>query len=191
MLHHVPTLAAAPLSPAWARFPWDADPEAPPLRAWRRARTGIPLVDAGLREMWVTGRMHNRMRMLTASVLAKTFLIDWRLGAAWFADQLTDWDPGANALNWQWVAGTGPDAAPFFRVFSPEAQAARHDAAGAYRRRWLAEGQEDPPATALAFFEAVPRAWRLAPSDPYPGPVLDPAEGRRRALAAFAAFRGR
>jgi deoxyribodipyrimidine photo-lyase len=191
MLHHRPTLAEEPLNPAWARFPWDEDEGSPLLRAWRSARTGLPLVDAGLREMWVTGRMHNRMRMLTASVLVKTFLTDWRLGLRWFADQLADWDPAANALNWQWVAGTGPDSAPFFRVFSPDAQAARHDASGAYRRRWLAEGQARPPATALAFFDAVPRSWGLAPRDPYPVPILDPAEGRRRALAAFDAFRRR
>jgi deoxyribodipyrimidine photo-lyase len=189
VLHHNPALPDRPVNPAWDRFPWDMAEDSPALLAWRQARTGMPLVDAGLREMWVTGRMHNRMRMLTASVLVKTLLIDWRIGMRWFADQLTDWDAGANALNWQWVAGTGPDAAPFFRVFSPDAQAAKHDASGAYRRRWLAEGQSIPPATALAFFDAVPRSWRLSPRDPYPPPVIDPAEGRRRALAAFQSFR--
>lgn len=190
-LWHNPTLPDRPLDPAWAGFPWDRAEDSPALLAWRQARTGMPLVDAGLRELWVTGRMHNRVRMLTASVLCKTLLIDWRIGLRWFADQLTDWDAAANALNWQWVAGTGPDAAPFFRVFSPDAQTARHDASGAYRRRWLAEGQRRPPATALAFFDAVPSSWGLSPGDPYPPPVIDPAEGRRRALAAFERFRKR
>ena len=120
--------------------------------------TGEPMVDAGMREMFVTGTMHNRVRMLAASYLTKHLLTDWRVGLAWFEDCLIDWDPASNALNWQWVAGSGPDAAPFFRVFSPARQAERFDPDGATaatgsRARGAAE-----------FLDAAPRAWNLRPA---------------------------
>ncbi|NAZ36262.1 deoxyribodipyrimidine photo-lyase [Rubellimicrobium sp. CFH 75288] len=187
LLFHFPHIESEPFRPGWETFPWRDDARL--LLAWRQGRTGLALADAGMRQMWVTGRMHNRMRMLTASVLVKTMGLHPRHGQAVFADCLTDWDPANNAVNWQWVAGSGPDAAPFFRVFSPEAQAREHDPDGAYRRRWLAEGQADPPPTALAFFDCVPRRWGLSPADPPPRPVVDAAEGRRRALADFARWR--
>lgn len=190
LLWHSPELATDHWRAEWRSFPWDRDGESPLARAWRRGRTGVPLVDAAMREMYVTGRMHNRGRMVAASLLTKHMMTDWRVGAAWFADCLTDWDPASNAVNWQWVAGSGPDASPFFRVFNPETQRKSFDPAGAYGRMWIAEGQAEPPPSALSYFDAVPRSWGLSPRDPYPEPVLDLAAGREAALAAFRARRG-
>jgi deoxyribodipyrimidine photo-lyase len=143
-------------------FPWPRlHPSA--LRAWQRGRTGIPLVDAGMRELWHTGVMHNRVRMVTASFLIKNLLIDWRHGEQWFWDTLVDADPANNPFNWQWVAGSGADAAPYFRVFNPELQREKFDRHGDYVRRWVPE-------------------WDTAE---YPEPIVDLAETRRAALAAF------
>jgi deoxyribodipyrimidine photo-lyase len=138
-----------------------------------------------VREMYVTGTMHNRVRMITASYLCKHLLTHWRIGVDWFADCLIDWDPASNALGWQWVAGSGPDAAPYFRIFNPAAQAEKFDPEGRYRRRFLAghEGSDAPEA--LAFFEAAPRAWGMAPKDPYPKPLVALQTGRDAALAAY------
>ena len=164
-LHHVPDLATKNLRPQFDAFPW------PPLHrghleAWQRGRTGIPLVDAGMAELWRTGFMHNRVRMVAASFLVKNLLIDWRHGEQWFWDTLVDADDASNPFNWQWVAGFGADAAPYFRVFNPELQRTRFDPDGAYTARWApdAEGREpivDLAATrtaALAAYEAVKRA---------------------------------
>ena len=142
-----------------------------------------------MRELYATGRMHNRARMITASYLTKHLMTHWRVGHDWFADCLIDWDEANNALNWQWVAGSGPDATPFFRVFNPETQARKFDPKGVYQRAWIAEGQGDPPATALSFFGAIPRSWGMSPGDPYPEPIATPAEGRERALATFKEWR--
>lgn len=173
--------------PDWDAFPWRGDnPEA---ERWRRGLTGEPMVDAGMRQMFVTGTMHNRVRMLTASYLTKHLLTDWRVGLAWFEECLIDWDPASNALGWQWTAGSGPDAAPFFRVFSPAAQAGRFDPEGAYRRRFVAGFEGSREAEALTFFEAAPRSWGLSPADPTPEPVIPHAAGRARALAAYADLR--
>jgi deoxyribodipyrimidine photo-lyase len=188
LLYHTPHVATRNWRPEWDRFPWRGDN--PDAERWRRGVTGIPLVDAGMREMYVTGRMHNRVRMVAASYLTKHLLTDWRVGQAWFADCLTDWDPASNAMGWQWVAGSGPDAAPYFRVFNPEGQAEKFDPDGIYRRRWIAEGQPHPSAEALAHFRAVPRSWRLSPADDYPEPVFGLAAGRTRALAAYARLGG-
>ncbi|MFO1141747.1 MAG: deoxyribodipyrimidine photo-lyase [Amaricoccus sp.] len=187
LLWHHPQLATANWRPDWDAFPWRGDN--PDADRWRRGMTGEPMVDAGMREMYVTGTMHNRVRMLTASYLTKHLMTDWRVGLAWFADCLIDWDPAANALNWQWVAGSGPDAAPYMRVFNPGLQAARFDPDGAYRRRFLAGFDGSRAPEALAFFDAAPRAWGLAPDDPAPEPVISHAEGRARALAAWEAYR--
>jgi deoxyribodipyrimidine photo-lyase len=129
--------------------------------------------------------MHNRARMIVASFLTKNLMTHWRVGLAWFEDCLTDWDPASNAMGWQWTAGSGPDAAPYFRVFNPETQAEKFDPEGAYRQAWIAEGQRRPPETALSFFEAIPAHWGMSPADPYPAPVVGLAEGRARALAAY------
>ncbi|KRW96345.1 deoxyribodipyrimidine photo-lyase [Paracoccus sp. MKU1] len=182
-----PRLARQPWRPEWSDFPWRG--ASGDLTRWQRAETGIALVDAGLREMRVTGRMHNRVRMVAASWLTKHLLTDWRLGLAHFADSLTDWDPASNAMNWQWVAGCGPDAAPFFRIFNPERQAAQFDPQGRYRRRWLLGWQGAEAEEARGYFDSLPPAWQV--SRHYAEDGADPTSGRARALAAHAAFRHR
>jgi deoxyribodipyrimidine photo-lyase len=131
--------------------------------------------------------MHNRARMIVASYLTKHLMTDWRVGLHWFADCLTDWDPASNAMGWQWTAGSGPDAAPYFRVFNPASQAEKFDADAAYRTRWIAELSPRPGTAALSYFDAVPLSWGLDPRQPYPRPVVDLSAGRERALAAYAA----
>ena len=162
----------------WAdrdNFAWRGDN--PDAERWRRGMTGEPVVDAAMRQMYVTGTMHNRARMVVASYLTKHLLTDWRVGQAWFAECLTDWDPASNAMGWQWVAGSGPDAAPYFRIFNPATQAEKYDPDGLYQARWLGE---------RGYFDAVPKAWGLEPGAPYPKPMIGLAEGRARALAALA-----
>ncbi len=185
LMYHNPHMLTANWRSEWDDFPWQADPDAVFAQIWRQARTGIPVVDAGLREMYVTGRMHNRARMIVASYLTKHLLVHWKIGMDWFADCLIDWDPAANAMGWQWVAGSGPDAAPFFRIFNPETQRERFDPYSDYLRRWIAEGNADPSPQSLAYFGAVPRSWGLSPDAPYPQPIVGLAEGRSRALAAY------
>jgi len=131
------------------------------------------------------GPVHNRMRMLTASVLTKHLMIDWRVGEAWFRECLTDWDPAANAMGWQWVAGSGPDATPFFRIFNPETQVDKFDPQDRYVSRWMDRGSAD----ARNFFAAIPRSWGMAIEDRRPEPVVGLKEGRERALAAYKAMR--
>jgi len=183
LLYHTPEIETANWRAQWDAFPWrrdNADAE-----RWRRGRTGIAMIDAAMREMFVTGTMHNRCRMLVASFLTKHLLTDWRVGEAWFRDCLIDWDPASNALGWQWTAGCGPDAAPYFRIFNPDTQAEKFDPDGRYRSRFLAEGRAAPHRDALAYFDAVPRSWNLDPGDPYPRPMIDLADGRARALSAY------
>ncbi|NEY91339.1 cryptochrome/photolyase family protein [Tabrizicola oligotrophica] len=184
LYYHFPQMDRASWKADWQAFPWRADN--PDAEVWRRGLTGEPLVDAGLREMYVTGRMHNRARMIVASYLTKHLLTDWRVGLRWFAECLTDWDPAANAMGWQWVAGCGPDAAPYFRIFNPAGQAGKFDADQTYCRRWLAELGRSPGAEALSYHAAVPKSWALEPGRPYPMPLIDLTEGRARALAALA-----
>jgi deoxyribodipyrimidine photo-lyase len=184
LMHHTPQITSGNWRPEWDGFPWRGD--SPEAERWRRGMTGEPFVDAAMREMYVTGTMHNRARMIAGSYLTKHLLTHWKLGLDWFADCLTDWDPAANAMGWQWVAGSGPDAAPYFRVFNPAGQAEKFDAKGAYQRRFIAELAREPGAEATGFFEAVPRSWGLDAKAPYPRPVVDLAEGRARALAAYA-----
>ena len=158
VLHHHPHTTTQPLDPRFAGFEWNDDPG---LReAWQRGRTGYPLVDAGMRELWTTGFMHNRVRMVVASLLTKNLRQHWLHGARWFWDALVDADLANNTLGWQWVAGCGADAAPYFRVFNPDLQAARHDPDGAYRRRWLTE---PPPLSPVVDF----RESRAAALDAY------------------------
>lgn len=187
LMHHTPEILSQNWRAGWQAFPWRGD--SPDAERWRRGMTGEPFVDAAMREMYVTGRMHNRARMITASYLCKHLMTDWRLGLAWFADCLTDWDPAANALGWQWVAGSGPDAAPYFRVFNPATQGEKFDPQARYRQRFIAEGQKMPAPEALSYFAACPRRWALDRTAPYPQPLVDLAEGRARALAAFAALK--
>lgn len=190
LMYHTPRLLTENWRPEWDGFPWRADEGLAEVRAWTRARTGVPFVDAALREMYVTGRMHNRARMIVASYLTKHLMVHWKIGMNWFAECLTDWDPAANAMGWQWVAGSGPDAAPYFRVFNPETQAEKFDPDGAYRRCWIAEGQAAAPQTALDYFAAAPGGWGLSAHDPYPArPVVGLKHGRAAALAAYAGWR--
>jgi len=184
LIYHTPEIVSRNWRPEWDSFGWRGDTAE--AEAWRRGMTGEPLVDAAMRQMFVTGTMHNRARMIAASYLTKHLLTDWRVGLDWFAECLTDWDPASNALGWQWVAGSGPDAAPYFRVFNPATQGEKFDADQAYRRRYIAEGQRQPGPEALQFFDAAPRAWGLRPDQAYPAPLVDLAAGRDRALAAYA-----
>lgn len=187
LMFHTPQILTANWRPEWDGFPWNTDPQHPHVVAWQRGRTGVPFVDAAMRELYVTGRMHNRGRMIVASYLTKHLMTHWRIGMDWFADCLTDWDPASNAMGWQWSAGCGPDAAPYFRVFNPDTQAKRFDPDGAYRRGWIAEGQESPPQGALDYFRAIPLSWRMAATDPYPAPLVSAETGRQAALAAYRA----
>ncbi len=185
LMHHSPQIVCENWKPEWNSFPWrddNADAE-----RWRRGMTGEPFVDAAMREMYVTGTMHNRARMIAASYLTKHLLTHWKVGLDWFADCLTDWDPAANAMGWQWVAGSGPDAAPYFRIFNPAGQAEKFDTNGDYRHRFVAELSPDPGHEAIDFFYAVPKSWGLDPGAPYPAPVVGLAEGRALALTAYEA----
>jgi deoxyribodipyrimidine photo-lyase len=172
-------------------FGWRDDPDA--LRAWQRGRTGYPLVDAGMRELWATGWMHNRVRMVAASFLVKHLLVDWRAGADWFWDTLVDADLANNAASWQWVAGCGADAAPYFRIFNPVAQGEKFDPDASYIRRWVPELARLPDAYVHRPWDApvdVCRAAGFLPGESYPSPVVDHAAARGRALAAYQAMRG-
>jgi len=138
-----------------------------------------------MREMYVTGTMHNRGRMIVASYLTKHLMSHWKIGQAWFEDCLIDWDPASNAMGWQWSSGSGPDATPYFRVFNPVTQLEKFDRGGNYQRSWIAEGQGSPTETSLSYFEAIPKSWGMSPNDRYPRAIVDPAAGRERALAAY------
>jgi deoxyribodipyrimidine photo-lyase len=185
LIYHTPRIATRNWREKWDEFLWNEEGGTPEVTAWKQGRTGIPFVDAAMREMYVTGRMHNRARMIVASYLTKHLMTHWRIGQAWFDEHLTDWDIASNALGWQWAAGSGPDATPYFRIFNPESQLEKFDPEGRYARAWIAEGQDSPSDTALSYFDAIPRSWNLSPGDPYPGPVVGLAEGRARALNAY------
>ena len=168
LLHHHPESPREALRKEFAAFPWRMDPER--FKAWRQGRTGYPLVDAGMRELWRTGWMHNRVRMVAASFLVKHLLISWQDGAAWFWDTLVDADLANNTLGWQWVAGCGADAAPYFRIFNPSIQAKKFDSRGEYLRRWVPE---------------------MESGDGYPDPIVDHKQARDRALEALTSIRKR
>ncbi len=187
LLWQFPDLPEKPFAQRFSAFPWRTDAKA--LKAWQRGMTGYPIVDAGMRQLWQTGWMHNRVRMVTASFLVKHLLISWRAGEDWFWDCLVDADLASNAMNWQWIAGSGADAAPYFRIFNPVLQGEKFDGTGEYVRRWV-------PEIAL-----LPDAWLhkpwMAPPDilaragvqlgkTYPHPIVDHAAARARALAALA-----
>jgi deoxyribodipyrimidine photo-lyase len=191
LLFHNPDLASRNYDSRFDAFPWQADPEA--RRRWQRGQTGIPLVDAGLRQLWTTGWMHNRVRMVVASFLIKHLLQDWRAGEAWFWDTLVDADPANNAASWQWVAGSGADAAPYFRVFNPVTQGETWDPKGDYVRRWVPELASLPADMIHQPWKADAAALRKAGIEPgrgYPQPMIDLGLGRQRALDAFAAIKG-
>ena len=188
VLHHYPRVPDHNLDPRFDDFPWAAADE-PRLEAWRRGRTGVPIVDAGMRELWHTGWMHHRVRMVVASWLTKHLRQHWLHGARWFWDTLLDANLANNTQGWQWTAGTGADAAPYFRVFNPVSQARRFDPEGAYIARWVPELARLPLPARFAPWEHPELARRVAPG--YPArPQVDLAAGRAAALAAFAALRG-
>ena len=184
LMHHTPHITQSNWKPEWDGFDWRADNK--DAEYWRRGLTGEPFVDAAMREMYVTGRMHNRARMIAASYLTKHLMTHWKVGLDWFADCLVDWDPAANAMGWQWAAGSGPDASPFFRIFNPATQAEKFDPKAEYRRRFIAELTPNPGQLAMSYFDAVPDSWALTAKRPYPKPLIDLAEGRNRALEAYA-----
>ena len=185
LMHHTPRILDRNWREEWDAFPWHDDERAAEIKAWKQGRTGVPFVDAAMRELYVTGRMHNRGRMIVASYLTKHLMTHWRVGQKWFEDCLIDWDAASNAMGWQWSAGPGPDATPYFRVFNPETQLDKFDKNRDYTSRWIAEGRVRPHKDALAFFDAIPRSWGMSPDDDYPDPVMALDEGRKRALAAY------
>jgi deoxyribodipyrimidine photo-lyase len=174
LLYHFPETTTRPLRPEFEQFPWKKNSKH--LRAWQHGHTGVPMVDAGMRELWATGVMHNRVRMIVGSFLVKNLLQPWQEGARWFWDTLVDADLASNTLNWQWVAGSGADAAPYFRIFNPVTQGERFDADGEYVRKWVPE-LADAPARAI--------------HAPYAGPVVDLRESREAALDAYNEMRKR
>jgi deoxyribodipyrimidine photo-lyase len=191
ILYHHPESPEQALRPEFAAFPWRTDPRT--FRAWTRGKTGYPLVDAGMRELWHTGWMHNRVRMIVASFLVKHLLIGWQEGAAWFWDTLVDADLANNTLGWQWVAGCGADAAPYFRIFNPVVQGEKFDPAGTYVRRWVPELSALPG-------EWVHKPWKAPASilakagvelgKTYPSPIVNHEAARERALAALKGLSG-
>jgi deoxyribodipyrimidine photo-lyase len=189
-LFHFPALASAPLKPEFGRFPWREDGAA--LAAWQKGRTGYPIVDAAMRELWTTGFMPNRARMIVASFLTKHLLLPWQEGADWFLDTLVDADLASNAVNWQWVAGSGVDAAPYFRIFNPVLQGEKFDPGGDYVRRWVPELAQLAAAHIHAPWQTPPLELAAAGvrlGETYPQPIVDHQKARARALAAFAAIR--
>jgi len=185
LVYHTPRLVSGNWREDWDKFPWNEDERVAEVKAWKQGRTGIRFVDAAMREMYVTGRMHNRSRMVVASYLTKHLMCHWKIGMKWFEDCLVDWDPASNAMGWQWSAGSGPDATPYFRVFNPVTQLDKFDKNRAYADRWIAEGKSDPHPDALKYFEAIPRRWPMSPDDDYPEPVVSHKQGRERALETY------
>jgi deoxyribodipyrimidine photo-lyase len=187
LLFHFPHTPTEPLRADFKKFPWRKD--AAWLRAWQKGRTGYPIVDAGMRELWATGWMHNRVRMIVASFLVKDLLLPWQEGTRWFWDTLVDADLANNTLGWQWTAGCGADAAPYFRVFNPTSQGEKFDPQGHYVRKWCPELTKLPdkwlhqPHTAPT---EILRAAEVDLGQNYPLPVVSHAIAREVALEAFA-----
>ena len=191
LLFDVPDLATRGLQPSFDAFPWRRDEVA--LAAWQRGQTGYPIVDAGMRELWHTGVMHNRVRMVVASFLVKHLLIDWREGEQWFWDTLVDADAGSNPANWQWVAGCGADAAPHFFIFNPVLQGKKFDPNGSYVSRWVPEVAQLPKGLIHQPWEATPLELAgagITLGKTYPHPIVDHRKARERALKAYEKTRG-
>ena len=183
LLYHVPHLPNTNYNPDFNAFVWEKDDVF--LKRWQEGKTGYPIVDAGIRALWHTRYMHNRVRMIVASFLTKDLLIDWRLGATWFLDTLVDADLASNSANWQWVAGCGADAAPYFRIFNPVVQGEKFDPAGDYVKQWVPELKSVP-------VQWIHKPW-MAPQDKlglclgkdYPEPMIDHLEARKKALLYY------
>jgi deoxyribodipyrimidine photo-lyase len=190
ILYHFPRTPTEPLRADFERFPWATN--AAQLKAWQRGQTGYPIVDAGMRELWTTGWMHNRVRMIVGSFLTKHLRISWLEGARWFWDTLVDADLASNTLGWQWIGGCGADAAPYFRVFNPMTQGEKFDPAGDYVRRWVPELAKLPSGVIHQPWTASLDVLRRAGVElgvNYPQPIVDHAEARGRALEAFGKIR--
>ena len=186
LLFHFPELPIKNWRPEFDRFPWETDPKM--LAAWQHGMTGYPIVDAGMRQLYATGWMHNRVRMIVASFLVKHLLLHWRQGEAWFWDTLVDADPASNPSSWQWVSGSGADAAPYFRIFNPMTQSEKFDAEGDYIRKWVPELAKLPQQFLSAPWQASPLILKTAGIElglTYPEPIIAHEAGRKRALAAF------
>ncbi|MBS27775.1 MAG: deoxyribodipyrimidine photolyase [Alphaproteobacteria bacterium] len=186
LLFHFPTIVTANWRPKFDAFPWRDDPQG--LAAWQCGQTGYPIVDAGMRELWATGWMHNRVRMIVGSFLVKDLLTDWRAGEAWFWDTLVDADLANNVGNWQWVAGSGADASPFFRIFNPVSQGEKFDPQGGYVRRWVPELADVPDKWIHRPWDApadVRAAANFTLGGSYPRPIVDHARARVRALEIY------
>jgi deoxyribodipyrimidine photo-lyase len=192
LLYHFPHLASRNWKSTFDSYPWAHNPAH--LRAWQKGETGYPLVDAGMRELWHTGYMHNRVRMIVASFLVKHLRLHWRHGEAWFWDTLLDADLANNAAGWQWVAGSGADAAPYFRIFNPVEQGRRYDPDGAYVRKWCPELAALPNAYVHAPFDApgdVLRTAAIVLGETYPAPLVQHGQARADALAGYRAMQER
>jgi deoxyribodipyrimidine photo-lyase len=186
VLYHFPRVRRNSFRPEYDQIHWENDEDA--FTAWCEGRTGYPVVDAAMRQLVQTGWMHNRARMIVASFLVKDLLIDWRWGERWFMQHLVDGDPAANNGGWQWTAGTGTDAAPYFRIFNPVSQGRKYDPRGAYVRRWLPEMVRVPD-------QFIHQPWTMPLEEQqsaecyigqdYPAPIVDHAWARQRTLAAF------
>jgi deoxyribodipyrimidine photo-lyase len=181
MLYHFPHTLTKPMNPQFEKFPW-SKLDKNHLTAWQKGLTGVPIIDAGMRELWATGWMHNRVRMIVASYLTKNLLIHWREGEHWFRDTLVDADIASNVFGWQWTAGSGADAAPYFRIFNPVLQGEKFDKQGEYVRHWVAELKNCPD-------KFIHKPWE-APEDirnqlDYPQPIVDLKATRERALDSY------
>ena len=190
LLYHYPTIPDQPLRPKYASFPWLEDPES--LDNWKFGNTGYPMVDAGMRQLYETGWMHNRVRMVVASFLVKHLLLPWNEGAKWFWDTLVDADLASNTQGWQWAAGCGADAAPYFRIFNPITQGEKFDARGEYAKQWIPSLENLPSKWVFRPWEAPPSLLSesgIELGKDYPSPCIDHAYGRQRALAALASLK--
>jgi deoxyribodipyrimidine photo-lyase len=190
LIYHTPQIVERNWREEWDAFQWRGDSD--DAEAWRRGMTGEPMVDAAMREIYVTGTMHNRLRMIVGSHLTKHLLTDWKIGMKWFEETLIDWDVAANAMGWQWIAGCGPDAAPYFRVFNPETQGEKFDGEGRYRGVYL-NGWKDQDGHSRTedFFKVAPKSWGLSERDPRPNRSVGLKEGRERALVAYSGYKSK
>lgn len=187
VLYHYPNTPDAPLQEKYSDFPWESDAEV--LSSWQLGKTGYPIVDAGMRQMYQTGWMHNRVRMIVSSLLVKHLLQDWREGARWFWDTLVDADLASNTLGWQWSGGCGADAAPYFRIFNPITQGKKFDPDGEYVKQWVPELSNVPPKYIHEPWEASKHeleSYGLDLGTDYPKPIIEHSLGRKRALEALA-----
>jgi len=190
LLFHFPHSQDNALKPEYEQFPWKFNEKF--LRAWQKGETGFPIVDAGMRQLWHTGWMHNRVRMIAGSLLVKHLLQPWQEGARWFWDTLVDADLPNNSMGWQWVGGSGADASPYFRIFNPIIQGQKFDPKGAYVRKWIPELAELPDEFVHTPWEATPielKAAGITLGKEYPEPIVTHKDGRQRALDAYAEFK--